>query len=100
MHARVVSAYAEALFETAARAGFARDTLLQLSELRIAEQADVIAVPDYLRLLTTAATQLPDDAFGLHVGEQFRLSHYAVYGLLLLACRNFREAMAQVMRYE
>lgn len=100
MHARVVNAYAEALFETAVNAGLPRNALLASCGLTQADIADAIAVPDYLRLLNTAASLLPDVAFGLHVGEQFRLSHYAVYGLMLLACRNFREAMTQVMRYE
>lgn len=100
MQARVVSAYAEALFETAAAAGWPKPALLEASGVKLAESAEAIPVADYLRLLNTAAERIPDPAFGLHVGEQFRMSHYAVYGLLLLACRTFREAVEQVMRYE
>ena len=100
MPARVVSAYAEALFETAERAGLARSELLKTSAITAPVSGDAWPVSDYLRLLNCAAERLQDPAFGLHVGEQFRLSHYAVYGLMLLACRNFREAMMQVMRYE
>lgn len=98
--ARVVSAYAQALFETAARAGLPRDALLEAAGCDVPVQAEALSVTEYLRLLATASARIPDTDFGLHVGEQFRLSHYAVYGLLLLACRNFREAMEQVMRYE
>lgn len=100
MQARVVSAYAEALFETAAQRGLSRAALVQASAGTDNAAAEVMPVAEYLRLLNTAAERLPDPAFGLHVGEQFRLSHYAVYGLMLLACHNFREAMMQVMRYE
>ena len=100
MPARVVSAYAEALFETAERAGLARAELLNFGAVSMPLSGEGWPVTDYLRLLNAAAERLPDPAFGLHVGEQFRLSHYAVYGLMLLACRNFREAMMQVMRYE
>lgn len=100
MQARVVNAYAEALFETAAAAGWPRIALLEAAAVVLPANSDGIPVADYLRLLNTAAERIPDPAFGLHVGEQFRMSHYAVYGLLLLACRTFREAVEQVMRYE
>lgn len=100
MQARVVNAYAEALFETAAAAGWPRAALLEAAGVALPANSDGIPVTDYLRLLNTAAERIPDPAFGLHVGEQFRMSHYAVYGLLLLACRTFREAVEQVMRYE
>ena len=100
MQARVVNAYAEALFETAAAAGWERATLLEAAGVALPANSEGIPVADYLQLLNTAAERIPDAAFGLHVGEQFRMSHYAVYGLLLLACRTFREAVEQVMRYE
>ena len=55
---------------------------------------------DYLRLLDAGAELAQDAHFGLHVGECVKLGAYSVYGLVLLACRDFGQAFEQTMRYE
>ena len=61
---------------------------------------EALPVETYIQLLNAAAELSGDEHFGLHVGERMKLATYAIYGIVLLACRNFGEAMQQVMRYE
>lgn len=55
---------------------------------------------DYVRLLDAGAALAQDAHFGLHVGEHVKLGTYSVYGLVLLACRDFGQAFEQTVRYE
>lgn len=61
---------------------------------------EALPAADYVQLLDAGERLLADPCFGLHVGENMRLGTYNVYGLILLACRSFGDAMAQTMRYE
>lgn len=55
---------------------------------------------DYVRLLDAGAELAGDPDFGLHVGECVKLGAYNVYGLILLSCRDFGQALQQTLRFE
>jgi len=54
----------------------------------------------YERLLEIGAELADDRDFGLHVGERVKLGTYSVYGLILLSCSNFGQALQQTLRFE
>jgi AraC-like DNA-binding protein len=100
---RVVGAYAQTAVDAALAAGVAQAEIRRLLNLTDGEDSalpEAIPVSSYLRLLRGAAETSGDACFGLHVGERMRLATYAVYGLVVMACRTFGEAMEQVMRFE
>ncbi|MBV8464793.1 MAG: AraC family transcriptional regulator [Burkholderiales bacterium] len=100
---RVVGAYAQTAVDTALDAGLPRErvaALLDVPTSQLQPLPEAIPVAAYLRLLDGAAKELNDDCFGLHVGERMRLATFAVYGMVLMACRTFGEALEQVIRFE
>ncbi|HEY0844880.1 MAG TPA: AraC family transcriptional regulator [Noviherbaspirillum sp.] len=81
-----------ALRDLARDAGMAEDGLSPLPE--------TITVHDYVRLLEAGARLANDPHFGLHAGECVKLGTYNVYGMILLSCRDFGQALQQTMRFE
>lgn len=59
-----------------------------------------LAADAYVRLLDAGAQLAGDPHFGLHVGECVKLGAYNVYGLILLSCRDFGQALQQTLRFE
>lgn len=98
-HARVAGAYAATALETARERG-ADMAALHASCGLPQTPAATLSVRQYLTLLDSAAAQLGDPAFGLHVGERMRLATFAGYGLVLCTCADFRTAAAQTCRFE
>ena len=100
---RVTGSYLQPLLEAAA----ARD-LAPLDLARAAGLADdalgplpeSLAARDYIALLEAGARLADDPHFGLHVGEKVRPGTYTAYGLILLACGTFGQALEQTLRYE
>lgn len=99
--ARVVGAYAKTAVDTARARGS------DLARLGVACGIDLTAplpeaipVERYIALLDAAATQLDDPFFGLHVGQNMRLSTFASYGLVICTCKDFRAAAEQTRRFE
>ncbi|MBB5017561.1 AraC-like DNA-binding protein [Chitinivorax tropicus] len=101
--ARVVGAYLQVSLDVAQRHGIALSDLAVAAGLpadALTPTPEQLPVLDYLRVLNAAASLSHDAWFGVHVGEAMRLANYAVYGMIILSCRTFGEAIAQVMRYE
>jgi AraC-like DNA-binding protein len=100
--ARVTGSYLQPLLETAAARGVDVATLAQAAGLSMPLDPlpESLAAGDYIALLAAGAALADDPHFGLHVGERVRLGTYSVYGLILLACTNFAQALAQTQRYE
>ncbi|KQQ96824.1 AraC family transcriptional regulator [Massilia sp. Leaf139] len=100
---RVTGAYLQPLFDAALARGVTPAMLAHAAGLpadALAPLPDSLAASDYLRLLDAGAELAQDPHFGLHVGECVKLGTYSVYGLVLLACRDFGQALDQTMRYE
>jgi AraC-like DNA-binding protein len=100
---RVTGAYLQPLLDAAMARGVTPAALARaagLPEGALAPLPASLAAGDYLRLLDAGADLAQDAHFGLHVGECVRLGTYSVYGLVLLACRDFGQAFEQTMRYE
>lgn len=100
---RVVGGFVLNLIETAAQmnvgtADLARAAGLQVDTLETLPET--VSVRDYLNLLESGARLTCDPLFGLHVGERINFSAHAVYGMILLSCTTFAEAILQVIRYE
>lgn len=100
---RVAGSYLQSLLDTVrgrggCLTGLAHATSIAPSALD--PLPETLPAADYVRLLDAGEQLLDDPCFGLHVGENMRLGTYNVYGLILLACRNFGDAMAQTIRYE
>jgi AraC-like DNA-binding protein len=103
MLARVTGSYLQPLLETACARGVdARALALAagLPEAALDPLPESLAARDYIALLAAGAELASDPHFGLHVGERVRLGTYSVYGLILLACANFAQALEQTQRYE
>ena len=100
---RVTGAYLQPLLDAAMARGVTPAALAcaaGLPEGALAPLPASLAAGDYLRLLDAGAELAQDTHFGLHVGECVKLGSYSVYGLVLLACRDFGQALEQTMRYE
>jgi AraC-like DNA-binding protein len=100
--ARVTGSYLQPLLETAAARGVDAQALARAAGLAVplAPLPESLAARDYIALLALGAELSGDPHFGLHVGERVRLGTYSVYGLILLACANFAQALEQTQRYE
>jgi AraC-like DNA-binding protein len=100
--ARVTGSYLQPLLETAAARGVDAQTLARAAGLAVPLDPlpESLAARDYIALLALGAELSGDPHFGLHVGERVRLGTYSVYGLILLACANFAQALEQTQRYE
>ncbi len=98
---RVTGAYLQPVLEAAAARGVDAGRLARAAGLPPAlPGADSLAARDYLALLDAGARLSEDPHFGLHVGERVRPGTYSVYGLVLMACRDFGQALEQTQRYE
>ena len=100
---RVTGAYLQPLLDAAMARGVTPAALARAAGLHDGALAPLpasLAAGDYLRLLDAGADLAQDAHFGLHVGECVKLGTYSVYGLVLLACRDFGQAFEQTMRYE
>ncbi|MGJ9417472.1 AraC family transcriptional regulator [Massilia sp. CMS3.1] len=100
---RVTGSYLQPLLDAAMARGVRLDVLTQAAGLpdgALAPLPESLAACAYLRLLDAGAELANDEHFGLHVGEGVKLGTYSIYGLVLLACRDFGQAFEQTMRYE
>lgn len=103
VRARVTGSYLQPLLETVAAHGLDAAALAQaagLADGALDPLPESLAAHDYIALLAAGAGLSGDPHFGLHVGERMRLGTYSVYGLILLACANFAQALEQTQRYE
>jgi AraC-like DNA-binding protein len=101
--ARVTGSYLQPLLEAAAARGITPQDLARAAGLAgdaLDPLPESLAAQDYVALLAAGAELARDPHFGLHVGERVRLGTYSVYGLILLACANFAQALEQTQRYE
>lgn len=101
--ARVLGPYVRTALDTAREAGVDAallSTALGWTPDRLAQDGEDLPAIDYIRLLDAAAATARDPLFGMRVGQHARLSTYPVYGLVVCACRDLREAFEQTRRYE
>lgn len=100
---RVTGPYLQPLIETAAARGVTAARLaaaIGLPANALSPVPDSLSARDYIALLEAGARLTEDDHFGLHVGERVRPGTFTVYGLVLMACRDFGQALEQTQRYE
>jgi AraC-like DNA-binding protein len=100
---RVTGSYLQPLIEAAAARGVDAAALAEAAGLpahALSPLPESLAASDYVNLLEAGARLAMDPHFGLHVGECVKLGTYSVYGLVLLACRDFGQAFEQTIRYE
>ncbi len=98
----VAGPYLQPLLEAAAACGVSAQALQRAAGLDVALDPLPESIPAdaYERLLELGAQLGGDPDFGLHVGERVKLGTYNVYGLILLSCRDFGQALQQTMRFE
>lgn len=100
---RVTGSYLQPLLDAAGAHGVAARALARAAGLdrhTLDPLPESLAARDYIALLAAGAELCADPHFGLHVGERVRLGTYSVYGLVLLACADFGQALEQTQRYE
>lgn len=100
---RVAGSYLQPLLEAAATRGVSPTQLAQAAGLptnAVDPLPEALPVEAYVRLLDAGADLAADPHFGLHVGECVNLGAYHVYGMVLLSCRDFGQALEQTMRFE
>jgi len=101
--ARVTGPYLQPLLDAAAERGVTPEALACAAGLApdaFAPLPDTLPVARYLALLDAGARLADDPHFGLHVGEKVRPATYSAYGMVLLACNSFGQAMELTQRYE
>jgi len=99
----VAGPYLQPLLEAAAARGVPASRLADavgLAADALSPLPDSLPVDTYARLLDAGAGLAGDPHFGLHVGECVKLGAYNVYGLILLSCRDFGQALQQTLRFE
>jgi AraC-like DNA-binding protein len=100
---RVTGSYLQPLIETAAARGVDAKRLAAAAGLPadcLSPLPDSLAARDYIALLEAGARLTEDAHFGLHVGERVRPGTFTAYGMVLMACRDFGQALEQTQRYE
>jgi AraC-like DNA-binding protein len=100
---RVAGPYLQPLLEAAEARGVTPAMLARttgLPENALDTLPESLSAGDYVRLMDAGAGLANDPHFGLHVGERVKLGTYNVYGLILLSCRDFGQALQQTMRFE
>jgi AraC-like DNA-binding protein len=100
---RVAGSYLQPLLEAAEARGVTPVMLARaagLPENALDALPESLSARDYVRLMDAGAELANDPHFGLHVGERVKLGTYNVYGLILLSCRDFGQALQQTMRFE
>lgn len=100
---RVTGAYLQPLIDTAAAGGVDAARLARaagLPETALSPLPESLPARDYIAMLDAGARLSGDRHFGLHVGERVRPATFSVYGLVLMACRDFGQALEQTQRYE
>lgn len=101
--AQVTGAYLQPLLEVAQARGVSLDALAHAADLpvqAINPLPQSLAAEHYVRLLDAGAALSAHPHFGLLVGQQVKLGTYSVYGLVLLSCQDFGQALQQTLRYE
>ncbi|HEY8025601.1 MAG TPA: AraC family transcriptional regulator [Burkholderiaceae bacterium] len=99
----VAGPYLQPLLEAAVARGVAATDLARAAALpggTFDSLPESFPADVYERLLEIGAELTRDDNFGLHVGERVKLGTYSVYGLILLSCSNFGQALQQTLRFE
>lgn len=99
----VAGPYLQPLLKAAAARGVDTGALAVAAGLpagTLATLPETLPVEAYVRLLDAGARLADDPHFGLHVGECVELGAYNVYGLILLSCRDFGQALQQTLRFE
>ena len=99
----VAGPYLQPVLEAAAARGVTAAALAQAAGLpadALSPLPEALPVEAYVRLLDAGADLADDTHFGLHVGECVKLGTYNVYGLILLSCRDFGQALQQTLRFE
>jgi AraC-like DNA-binding protein len=100
---RVAGPYLQPLLEAAAAGGLTSAMLASAAGLpgnALEPLPESVSALDYVRLMDAGAALTQDAHFGLHVGARVKLGTYNVYGLILLSCRDFGQALQQTMRFE
>jgi AraC-like DNA-binding protein len=101
--ARVTASYVQPLLDTALERGITLDALATgagLAPGALDTLPDTLPARRYIALLEAGARLADDPHFGLHVGEKVRPATYSAYGMVLLACSSFGQAMELTQRYE
>ena len=99
----VAGPYFQPLLEAAAARGVGAADLARAARLpddALDPLPENLPAQVYERLLEIGAELADDRDFGLHVGERVKLGTYSVYGLILLSCSNFGQALQQTLRFE
>ena len=102
-HARVTGSYLQPLLDAALERGITRPALAQAAGLApgaLDTLPDALPARRYIALLDAGARLGNDPYFGLHVGEKVGPSTYSAYGMVLLACASFGQALELTQRYE
>lgn len=100
---QVAGPYLQPLVDAAAARGVSCNALARaagLAEDALSPLPETLTADEYERLLDAGAQLADDPHFGLHVGERVKLGTYNVYGLILLSCRDFGQALQQTLRFE
>ena len=98
----MAAAHAARVVEAAAELGADRHALCEESGLDLAriEGGDPVGARPYLAFLAAAARHLNDPLFGVRAGFRSRLTDVRAYSLVLMACPDVRNVIAQVLRFE
>ncbi|MBQ5962489.1 AraC family transcriptional regulator [Massilia sp. ZL223] len=100
---RVTGAYLQPLLETAAEHQVGAEELAAgagLAPSLLGVLPETLPARHYIALLDAGARLANDPHFGLHVGEKVRPGTFSAYGMMLLACSDFGQALSQTRRYE
>lgn len=90
------------LLTFAVKRGADRDTLLAVAGIDEALLGDPdarVSFARYVTLMRAAKAQTGDPALALHFGAADDMAHHSVVGLLGMASRTMRDALAQLNRY-
>jgi AraC-like DNA-binding protein len=99
----VAGSYLLPVLEAAGARGVSTQALASAAGLRedaLTPLPESLSTADYVRLIEVGAQLAGDAHFGLHVGECVKLGTYNVYGMILLSCRDFGQALQQTLRFE
>ena len=99
----VAASYLIGLVAYVSEQGFSKEQLLQgsgISETQLDETGSRVSASQYIQLFFNAERLCQDPLLGLHVGLRVMPGNYGVMGYMVMACKNFAEALTKAAKYQ
>lgn len=99
----VAASYVSGVIQYVLGLGFDSEALLRntgIDQEQVADKSARITAESYIALFRNAEQLTSDPTLGLKIGATVKPGNYGVIGYVIMACRNFGEALERAGRYQ